>query len=211
MSRDKKSDLNIIKQAAKLYQNKLLNKKIIFIYLKDNKIEFYEVTFLKEHFKHLTGTKSRLNAYEFFYRATNNRLRLDDFEYKDNTTGLKLDNLIKAMLLNEYSKMIGEYKKNKCYLAIEKITGNNNLMIGFDKGENINYPKTLLKGDIRDYTYKAYRIIGIVSKNIKENLYTEINYIAKNIAIDRFFENEKLKDILDRGNILEKYTNNLHK
>lgn len=110
MSRNKNNDLNIIKQAAKLYEKNLLNKNIIFVYIKNNKIEFYEVTFFKEHFKHLTGTKSRLNAYEFFYRATNNRLRLDDFEYKDNTTVLKIDNLIKSMGLNQYTKMIGEYK-----------------------------------------------------------------------------------------------------
>jgi hypothetical protein len=38
MSRDKKSDLNIIKQAALLYDKNLLNKNILFIYLKNNKI-----------------------------------------------------------------------------------------------------------------------------------------------------------------------------
>lgn len=193
MSRSKNNDLNIIKQAAKLYEKNLLDKNVMFIYYKDNKIQFYEVTFLKEHFKHLTGTKSRLNAYEFFYRATNNRLRIDDFEYKDNTTALKLDNLIKAMALNQYSKMIGEYKKNKCYLSIEKISGNNNLMIGFDEGESINYPKTLLKGDIRDYTCKVYRIVTVISKSIKEKLYREVNYIAKNITIDRVLINQDIK------------------
>lgn len=205
MHRNKKDDLNIIKQAAKLYRQNLLDKNILFVYLRDNKIEFYEVSFLKEHFKHLTGTKSRLNAYEFFYRASNNRLRLDDFEYKDNTTILKLNNLIKSMVLNQYSKMIGEYKENKRYLSLEKISGNNNLMIGFDKGENINYPKTLLKGDIRDYTYKVYRIIAIISKSIKEDLYKEINYIAKNITIDRILKNEDLKNILNTEFIIEKY------
>lgn len=197
MSRNKNNDLNIIKQAAKLYEKNLLNKNIIFVYIKNNKIEFYEVTFLKEHFKHLTGTKSRLNAYEFFYRATNNRLRLDDFEYKNNTTALKMDNLIKSMGLNQYTKMIGEYKQNKCYVSIQKISGNNNLMIGFDEGENINYPRTLLKGDIRDYSQKAYRVIAIMSKNIKENTYKEINYIAKNITIDRLLKNKELKEKLE--------------
>ena len=63
MSRDKKNDLNIIKQAALLYDKNLLNKNILFIYLKNNKIEYYEVTFLREHFKHLIGVKTNLNAY----------------------------------------------------------------------------------------------------------------------------------------------------
>lgn len=56
------------------------------------------------------------------------------------------------MTLNSYLKMIGDFRHNKIYLAIKKLAGNNNLIIGFDEGENINYPKTLLKGDIRDYT-----------------------------------------------------------
>jgi len=205
MSRNKKDDLNIIKQAAKLYEKNLLNKNIMFVYHKDNKIQFYEVTFLKEHFKHLTGTISILNAYEFFYRAANNRLRIDDFEYKDNTTVLKLDNLIKAMTINQYSKMIGEYKKNKCYLSIQKISGNNNLMIGFDEGENINYPKTLLKGDIRNYTCKVYRIVGIISKNIKEKLYKDVDYIAKNITIDRILKETKIKDKVEEEYIFMKF------
>lgn len=106
-------------------------------------------------------------------------------------------NIIKCMSLNQYSKMIGEYKQNKCYLSIEKVSGNNNLMIGFDMGENINYPKTLLKGDIRDYTTKTYRIIAILSKNKNEQLYIKINYIGKNIKIDRILIDKELRNKID--------------
>lgn len=206
MSRDKKIDLNIIKQAAILYDKNLLNKNIIFVYLKDNRTEYYEVIFLKEHFKHLTGVKTNLNAYEFFYRSKNNRLRIEDFEYKDNTSALKIDNLIKAMNLSSFSKMIGEFKHNKIFVSLKKVTGNNNLILGFDEGENINYPKTLLKGDVRDYTQKVYRIIGILSKNISDKKYNTLNYIAKNINVKRLISNKELKnkmnvDILIHSNI----------
>ena len=197
MSRDKKSDLNIIKQAALLYDKYLLNKKILFVYLKNNKIEYYEVTFLKEHFKHLTGVKTNLNAYEFYYRAKNNRLRIKDFDYKDNTSALKINNLIKAMNLCSFSKMIGEFKHNKVYVSVKKVTGNNNLIVGFDEGENINYPKTLLKGDIRDYTQKVYKIIGILSKNLLDKKYNKLDYIAKKINVKRFISNNELKDLID--------------
>ena len=135
----KQEDLNIIKQVAKLYQTNLLNKNILFIYLKNNKIEFYEVTFFKEHFKHLTGVKTKLNYYEFFYRAIKNRLRIEDFDYKDSTTALKLDNLIKSINLHTYVKMIGEYKHNKIWLSVDKLSGNSNLIMGFEKGKNINF------------------------------------------------------------------------
>ena len=197
MKRDKNSDLNLIKQAAKLYEENLMNKNILFVYLKNNEIKFYEVTFLKEHFKHFSGVKSKLNAYDFFYKSRKNRLKLQDFEYKDSTTGLKLDNLIKSMNLKCYAKMIGNFKQNKVYLSITKLAGNNNIIIGFDEGEKINYPKTLLKGDIRDYTLgKPNRIIGIFSKDVKEVKYENLTYMAKNISLDRILLDEKLRDLL---------------
>lgn len=198
MEKNKINDLNIIKQSAKLYEQNLLDKNILFVYLKNNNIEFYEVTFLQEHFKHLTGVISKLNAYQFFYRARNNRLKTTDFNYKDNTTKLKINNLIKSMILNNYVKMIGEFKQNKVFLSIDKLAGNNNLIIGFDKGETINYPKTLLKGDIRDYSKeKPCRIIAILSKDINNKKYEKINYLAKNITIDRIIKKHKLIEKID--------------
>ena len=208
MGRNKNNDLNLIKQAANIYGQKLLNKNILFIFLKNNKVNFYEVTFLEEHFKHLTGVKTTLNAYEFFYRAKNNRLKITEFDYKDSTTALKLDNLIKSMILNSYAKMIGEFKQNKVYLSVSKIAGNNNLIIGFDEGEKINYPKTLLKGDIRDYTEeKPCRIIGIFSKSILEKQYKEITYLASNVTINRFFTNEQLNKLISKDEIFSENEN----
>ena len=202
MSRNKTNDLNLIKQAAKLYDQNLLEKNILFIYLNKNKIEYYEVTFLKEHFKHLTGVYSELNAYMFFYKARNNILKASDFEYKNNTTGLKIDNLINAMILNTYAKMIGEFKQNKIYLSIQKMAGNNNLIIGFDSGRNINYPKTLLKGDIRDYCReKPCRIIAIFRKNLRDKLYKEVKYLSKNITINRVLKEKDLIKIIDIKNL----------
>jgi len=198
MSRDKKNDLNTIKQSAKLYEKNLLNKNILFIYLNNNKLEYYEVTFLKEHFKHLTGVKTELNSHLFFYKAVNNRIKLEEFDYKDNTTGLKIDNLIKSMSLNGYAKMIGDFKHNKVYLSVSKIAGNNNLIIGFDEGNKMNYPKTLLKGDLRDYTLnKPHRIVGILTKDLNEHKYKEITYLAKNIRVERFLKDKNLSRILN--------------
>lgn len=198
MQRNKVNDLNIIKQAAKLYEQNLLNRDILIVYLKNNNVEYYQVTFLEEHFKHLTGVYSKLNAYQFFYKAKNNRLKVSDFDYKNNTTVLKIENLVKSMSLNSYAKMIGDFKHNKVYLSIEKIAGNNNLIIGFDKGEKINYPKTLLKGDIRDYSKeKPCRVIAILSKNTREKSYKEISYISKNITLNRILKSNKILEIID--------------
>lgn len=212
MRRDKINDLNIIKQAAKLYEQNLQDKNILFIYLKNNQVEYFEATFLEEHFKHLTGVHTNLNAYQFLYKAKNNRLKVSDFDYKNNTTVLKIDNLIKSMSLSSYAKMIGEFKHNKVYLSIEKIAGNNNLIIGFDEGKNINFPKTLLKGDIRDYSKeKPCRVIAIMSKNTKENLYKEFNYIAKNITKNRIIKNSEILKIIDVDKTYSKNSNDVVK
>jgi len=94
--------------------------------------------------------------------------------------------------------MIGEFKQNKVYLSVEKVAGNNNLMIGFDNGEKINYPKTLLKGDIRDYTVdKPYKIVGIISKHISEKTYKKIDYLAKKFDKNRILENKELEKIIE--------------
>ena len=76
------------------------------------------------------------------------------------------------------------------------------MIIGFDEGEKINYPKTLLKGDIRDYTEeKPCRIIGIFSKSILEKQYKEITYLASNVTINRFFTNEQLNKLISKDEI----------
>ena len=102
------------------------------------------------------------------------------------------------MSLNGYAKMIGDFKHNKVYLSVSKIAGNNNLIIGFDEGNKMNYPKTLLKGDLRAYTLnKPHRIVGILTKELNEHKYKEITYLAKNIRVERLLKDKNLSRILN--------------
>ncbi|MCI9178342.1 MAG: hypothetical protein HFJ28_07385 [Clostridia bacterium] len=106
------------------------------------------------------------------------------------------------MQISSYAKMFGRYKQNKVYLSLDKIAGNNNLMMGFDTEGKRNYPKTLLKGDIREYILeKPCRIVGIYIKKKGEKLYKECTYIAKNIKENRFLKNNQLKEKLMINNL----------
>jgi len=166
----------------------LNNKFLIFIYLdrNTNKIDSYEVSFKPTFFQHLTGTITNLSKRNFYNKALNNTLKITDFEYKDNNTYLKLDNIIKGMEISKYARMIGDFIGNRKYLALTKIAGTQYLAIGFDETEKYNYPKTLLVGDIRRLTTSSpNRILCILSKREKTDKYKEIVYIAKDIEVEK--------------------------
>lgn len=186
--RNKKEDLNVIKQAANLYEKNLNNKSLIFIYLNrvNNIIEEYEVIFKDTYFQHLTGTITKLDKRNFYRKALNNTLKITDFDYKDDNTYLKLDNIIRGMEINKYARMIGNFMENRKYLTLTKVTGTQYLSIGFDETKRYNYPKTFLIGDIRKLTVGSpNRILCILSRNINEEQYKDIVYIAKDISIEK--------------------------
>lgn len=198
-SKNKKDDLNIIKQAANLYEKNLNNKTLLFIYLnrKNNKIEFYEVTFKDTYFKHLTGTTTPISSRMFYRKALTNTLKIEDFDYKDNNTNLKLDNIIRGMEINKYARMIGYFENNRKYLTLDKVAGTQYLSIGFDSDKNYNYPKTFLVGDIRKLTIgKPNRVLCVLSKNIKDIKYEQIVYIAKNVDIEKLKCNKEIQEKL---------------
>jgi hypothetical protein len=165
--------------------------------------------FEKEFFKHLTGLESSLRGNEFFYRAINNTLKISDFEYKNrNTTYYKLDNLIRSMSINTSARMIGDFINDRKFLSLNKVAGTTKLAIGFDENKHINYPKTLLVGDIREIiTKKPNKIIAILCKTISNNKYKEITYINANTLVDRLCKDKLLTEKLDIENL---HSNNLY-
>lgn len=198
--RNKKEDLNTIKQAAVLYEKNLNNKSLMFIYFDRsiNTIEEYEVIFKDTYFQHLTGTTTKLSKKNFYRKALNNTLKINDFDYKDDNTYLKLDNIIRGMEINKYARMIGNFMRNRKYLTLDKIAGTQYLSIGFDEAENYNYPKTFLVGDIRKLTIGTpNRILCILSRNIKEEKYEDIIYLAKNISIKELKLKNEIKNKID--------------
>lgn len=65
---------------AKLYQNNLENKNIMFVY-KDDKIRYVETKFNKSNFLHLTGVKllnENMKAIPFYNKCLKNRIKESD-------------------------------------------------------------------------------------------------------------------------------------
>ncbi len=64
---NKKEALRIISECAKLYEELLLNKKILIVYGQNPKTEYIEVVFKEENFLHLTGIEklTNINAKQF--------------------------------------------------------------------------------------------------------------------------------------------------
>lgn len=133
----------------------------------------------------------------FYRKALTNTLKIEDFDYKDNNTNLKLDNIIRGMEINKYARMIGCFENNRKYLTLDKVAGTQYLSIGFDSDKNYNYPKTFLVGDIRKLTIgKPNRVLCVLSKNIKDIKYEQIVYIAKNVDIEKLKCNKEIQEKL---------------
>lgn len=211
VSRNKIQDLRSINKAAEIYKDILKSKIIMYVYhdINTNNLCYYEVEFLPGHFQHLTGTISTnpnvLKPVEFFNAASENRLRVDDFQYKDKTSYIKLDNLQKGIYLPIKAQMIGSYLQQSPLLQLDKVAGSVKLILGFDieKCKEIAFPKSFLIDDIRNRVIgKPNKIMVIFRKNNNEKLYNNITYIAKNIDIYKLDFPEKIKQKIDIKNMI---------
>lgn len=205
----KKEDaIKIITKCVSDYQSYLSNKNILFVYGTLQNPNYLEATFLPRHFLHLTGVEINKNrifsSTDFYKRALNNRLSPHDFSFpKNGTAELKLMILPSLMKIHCSAKMIGDYNFVKPILYTEKLVGNITACLGFVKDADIEYyiPNTVLQEDIRDITQKPQqRILAVLRKNIKQENYEEICYLAKGISLQDISEIDEwlLTDILNK-------------
>lgn len=141
--KDKKEYLNIIVQAAKLYQANLLGNNMLIIYKGQEKQYFYiEVLFEKKHFLHLTGVKpvKGILSTDFYERCISGRLSVNDFEVNDTwTTTKKMNVILHLMNISKNSRIVGNFKGNgSASLYTEKLVGGERGCMGFVCGEVLN-------------------------------------------------------------------------
>lgn len=208
--KNQKDTIDILSKSIKIYDKNLKNKKILFILESaKNKIESEEVFFGKRNFYHLTGIKAtqkngkELSANNFYDLLLKNRLNPNNITKKNNTTDLKLQVLQQLMYIDRAANMIGEYDEDKIILKTEKIAGNVKACMGFikDKKMNIYIPNTALKEDIRQITTERNKIVAILKKDLKDELYKNITFIKKNYEIIDILKNNKINKILDIKNL----------
>ena len=186
---DKKEAIRIIIQCANTYHQNLLNKNVMFVYRNksQNKYECFEASFSSSNFCHLTGIErdERLSANDFFYKCIHHKLRLADFELReDGTTDMKLIVLPFMMKIHTVSTMTGYYNNLGIHLYTERIAGNTKGCMGFIIDGDYFIPNTVLNEDIRNITYSPeYRVVATFIKSVNEDKYTTLSYTAKGFDI----------------------------
>lgn len=187
----KEQAIKIVIKSAEAYKKNLSGKNLLFICMdKAKKIFCIETVFTESRFLHLTGfkvDKEKISATDFFERCIDHRLSVNDFEFaKDGTTELKLDVLpfvVTANLGN--ANMAGDFNGRNIRLFTEKIVGTVKAGIGFVRQgkSDMLVPNTMIKADIREYLKGSLRIIATYTKNISDEMYSELVYQAKGIAL----------------------------
>ena len=138
----KEQAIKIITDSAENYRDELANNTLLFICTdKHRRVKYYEFSFYKWNFKHLTGVKTkiqegvnteRISAVNFYNKCLSHKLSPDDFEFSnDGTTHLKLDIISSVLCKNLSAKMIGTLGPGKPYLQTDKIAGGTKACIGF--------------------------------------------------------------------------------
>jgi len=197
----KEQAIKIITEAAKIYNENLENKNLLFIFGVEKSPEFFETSFLPRNFLHLTGVKiieKRIRgSVDFYEKCLKGKLSPSDFSFADNgTTDMKLSILPKLMKIQTCAKMVGIYDNTKSVLYTEKLAGNIYACMGFIKEDDYYIPNTALREDIRNISIRPQkRVLSIFKKDIPQKIYGITPcYFAKKINISCLINSDNLKE-----------------
>lgn len=198
MKYDKTKALNVIVSAAKIFDDKLKDKEILFISKQGTKIVYYEMQFSAGNFKHFTGVETDLSANRLYKLAIDERLSEKNFYFKDSFLVEKKMNVLEAAVNLPYTaRMIGDFNYAGIKIQADIGSGNNSYTMGFRKDEKDKlYPVSVLKEDIRKSTRTTSPIIAILSRNIGDTLYNKLTYQSKNVNFDKLHIPKELKAII---------------
>lgn len=201
---EKEEAIKIIVRCAKLYEQHLLNKNIMFVYYdkKHNQYAYFEATFLSSNFCHFTGVecdKTKISPNDFFNKCIRHRLSRNDFKLrKDGTTEMKLRVLPSIINIHTVSTMTGDYDNSGIQLYTELLAGNIKGCMGFVKDGSYFVPNTVLQEDIRKITKSPqHRIVATFAKEIKQDKYTTLSYQAKNFDISQLLTSSEITSKLE--------------
>ncbi len=196
----KEQAIKIITECAKIYNENLENKNLLFIFGMESSPEFFEASFLPRNFLHLTGVKiidGRIfGSVDFYGRCLRGRLSPYDFSFADNgTTEMKLSILPQLMKIQTCAKMISVYDYTKSVLYTEKLVGNIRACMGFIRENDYYIPNTALSEDIRDVSVRPQkRVLAIFKKDIPQKFYeTTSCYSAKKIDVSFLISSDNLE------------------
>ncbi len=215
MKYTKEDARRIVLNCAKKYHQKLLNRKLLIVYREreDNLIHYIEVVFLERNFQHLTGLElidSNGNvlhnqSVNFFRKCIDNKLSVDDFQFKtDGTTQLKLQALPALMDLTKITKITGDYNNIRPYLYVDKVMGGVNFCLGLSKEDNLYVPSSALLEDIKKLTNNPSQVLAILEFDISEKKYSIIRHVAKGLNLNNISLSNQLNSMIRLENYVYK-------
>lgn len=196
---------------AKLYQQKLLNKKMLIIYRErqDNVIHSIEVIFYARNYQHLTGLELidkegnvlHNQSMNFFRKCVENKLGLEEFRFKkDGTTQLKLAALPVLMDITKITKITGDYNNIRPYLYVDKVMGGVNFCLGLSRQDDIYVPSSALLEDIKKLTDAPSQVLAILQKENDNDIYSEVKHVAKGLNLNNIVLPEEINTVINLDN-----------
>jgi hypothetical protein len=160
---------DIIVKCVQLYKNNLCDKELIFVYFLNAQIHYVRVVYRVKNYKHLTGVVSDYTPKKFFEVCYNKKISQNEISFKENgTTLLKLEILERMMNIIEQVKFIGDYLNTNVYLGLDKVVGNVFAGLGIEKGSELYFPKSILRGDMRKQIYNMAVVSAVLEKPLQE-------------------------------------------
>ncbi len=187
--------------AKNIYDDKLLDKKFLYIYECSitNREKYLELQFDKRNFLHLIGVETKLSASFFYKKLNSNKMRLEDINVDKNGWAIvKLNIFHKLPTLFSSPVQISTHNNLLTVnftsdLLINK-PGHNQIdpiILGIKENEKSGFyvPASLLKRNPVEVTSNPSTVLAIFSKNKKDEKYEILEYKKKDYSI------EKVKDI----------------
>ncbi len=141
--------LRIISSCAKLYEENLVNRNLLFVYGSLRHPQYFEALFLARNFLHLTGvklSKSLPSDSGFFAMVCKNKISYNDIVIDTNeNVERKLAILPSLMNIQNTAKMVGSYNFSKPLLNTDVLAGGVHACLGFvDDSNGYFVPNTAL-------------------------------------------------------------------
>lgn len=185
----------MVLNCAKIYQKKLLNKKLLIIYRdrKDNIIRYIEVEFHERNYQHLTGLELvdslgntiHNQSVNFYRKCIENKLGNNEIRLKtDGTTYLKLLALPTLMDVSKITKITGDYNDKRPYLMVDKVIGGVNFCLGLCKEKEVYVPASALLENIKKLTDTPSQVLAIFEKENCSDKYVVIKHVAKGLNLN---------------------------
>jgi hypothetical protein len=187
-----------------MYENNLADKSLIFVTDSNDNSAGFEAHFMRQNFKHLTGSATAsIDAEVFYNRALENRLQLDNILLStDGTSSRKLSVLPRLVCIHNTARMVGDYGGAR--VIVDKYEGTTASVMGFKEVNSIYIPITALQENINDIVKKSgkSRVIAVFTKPIRGVKYTHITYRAHDVPLSSIASIKSIAGKVDFDNMI---------